>query len=456
MSKKLFSEFDPVSPKAFKQQIQVNLKGADYNDSVIWNSPEGIDVKPFYHREDNTEPIEVPGQPQEWKIGEEIYILNAKVSGNTANKVLNKGTEALFFKTDKPFPVTELLTEIKTESIPIYFNLNFLDVNFYRDILKTAEELNRTVYLNIDSIGNLARYGNWFKSLNEDFNKTSEILQFQTNEPGHIISVDSSTYQNAGASMVQQLAYALAHANEYLNRFQNKLRNQQITFHVAVGSNYFFEIAKIRALRLLYATLADEYNLSGTCHIIARPSLRNKVLYDYNTNMLRTTTECMSAALGGADTIVNLPYDAFYHKTNEFAQRISRNQLLILKEESYMAATTNPAQGSYYIESLTNQLAEKALELFKKIEKSGGFLSQLKSGTIQQKIKEQAQAEQKAFNQNEKVLLGTNKHPNTEDKMKGELELYPFVKTKARKTLIAPIVPSRLAEKIEQERLSHE
>ena len=172
--------------------------------------------------------------------------------------------------------------------------------------------------------------------------------------------------------------------------------------------------------------------------------------------MLRTTTECMSAILGGANTVFNLPYDAIYHKENQFGQRIARNQLLVLKNESYFNLVNNPAEGSYYIESITQQLAEKALTLFKDIEANGTFLSQLKEGTIQKKIKESADKEQQQFNDQELILLGTNKHPNANDKMKDNLELYPFVKSNPVKTLIAPIVEKRLAEKLEQERLKTE
>ena len=176
----------------------------------------------------------------------------------------------------------------------------------------------------------------------------------------------------------------------------------------------------------------------------------------FNINMLRTTTECMSAILGGADTICNLAYDSLYHKSNEFGERISRNQLLILKAESYFDAVSNPADGTYYIESLTNELSEKALDVFKDIEKSGGFLSQLKEGIIQRKIKESATKEQQLFNQGSLVLLGTNKHINEKDKMKNDLELFPFVKTNIRKTLIEPIIERRLSEKTEQTRLENE
>jgi methylmalonyl-CoA mutase len=269
-----------------------------------------------------------------------------------------------------------------------------------------------------------------------------------------LLTISSGIYQNAGANIVQQLAYTLAQANEYFNRIP--AINQPITIEVAVGTNYFFEIAKLRALRLLFNTLASEYNHNFDCHIIATPTKRNKTLYDYNVNMLRTTTECMSAILGGADAVANLAYDAIYHKDNEFGDRISRNQLLVLKHESYFDKVNNPADGAYYIETLTEQLAEKALELFKDIEKNGGLISQLIDGTIQRKINESAQKEQELFDSGKEVLLGTNKYPNKNDQMKNDLELYPFVKQNARKTLITPIIEKRLAEKLEQERLASE
>jgi len=229
-----------------------------------------------------------------------------------------------------------------------------------------------------------------------------------------------------------------------------------MVLEIAVGTNYFFEIAKLRAIRLLFDTIAREYNQNWNCHLLVKPTKRNKTLYDYNVNMLRTTTECMSAILGGADTITNLPYDALYHKDNEFGDRIARNQLLILKNESYFDKVNNPSDGSYYIESLTQQLADKALTLFKDIEANGGFLKQLNEGIIKRKIQESADKEQDLFDNGKEILLGTNKHANKDDRMKHDLELFPFVKIKPRKTLITPIIEKRLAEKIEQERLEKE
>jgi len=455
MSKLLFNEFESISAKAWKQKIQLDLKGDDYNEALIWNSPEGIDVKPFYHADEfKNLPETSATKATSWKICQTIYVADDEQANTKALDVLSRGAESIkFIIPSEDIVLDTLLKDINFTSTSLHFELQFLSEEFVKKIIHIPS--NSKSHINLDIIGNLAKTGNWHYNLQKD-HKILESIVSNSASLRSILSVDVSLYQNAGANMVQQLAYALAHANEYLNNFGEKVTNQ-INFSISIGTNYFFEIAKLRALQLLWKTLASEYTSNvSDCHILATPTKRNKTIYDYNTNMLRTTTECMSAILGGANTICNLPYDAVYHKDNEFGERISRNQLLILKHESYFNKVSNPADGSYYIESLTQQMAEKALALFKSIEVNGGFLKQLKQGTIQRKIKESATKEQDLFNNKEEILVGTNKHPNLNDKMKHDLELYPFVKQKKRKTLIEPIIEKRLAEKLEQERLKNE
>jgi methylmalonyl-CoA mutase len=164
----------------------------------------------------------------------------------------------------------------------------------------------------------------------------------------------------------------------------------------------------------------------------------------------------MSAILGSSNTVINMPYDHLYHKDNEFGDRLSRNQLLILKEESYFNAVSNPTEGVYYIETLTHQLAQKSLDLFKDIEKNGGYLKLLKLGVVQRKLKAHAQKEQQLYDEGSEGLLGTHFQQNEMDKMKSDLELYPFIKQQTRKTLIEPIIPRRISEKNEQKRLKNE
>ncbi len=447
-------EWNQISSKQWKQKIQFELKGADYNENLVWNSLEDIQVKPFYHKDEATSNFNIETKASEFEICQNIFVHDLEKSIYRANDSISRGAESLRFTfEDEKIDVEKLLNSLHLENISVYFNLNFLSLDFIKKIDALAKKKPVTIYCNLDPIGNLAKDGNWFKTNEKTNFETLNLIRNQTSNIS-LLAIDAGFYQNSGANMVQQIAYAIAHANEYFNRINNI--NQPIVFQVSVGTNYFFEIAKLRAIRLIFKTVASEYNHNLDCHILVSPTKRNKTIYDYNTNLLRTTTECMSAILGGANTIANLPYDSLYHKDNEFGDRIARNQLLILKNESYFNKVNNPSDGSYYIESLTQQLAEKALILFKDIEENGGFLKQLNEGIIKRKIQESAEREQDLFDSGKEILLGTNKYPNKNDTMKHDLELFPFLKTKPRKTLITPIIEKRLAEKMEQERLKTE
>jgi len=455
----LFDGFSEVSSKAWKQKIQVDLKGADYNDILVWESPEGIKVKPFYHADDSEGKTLYNPQPVDsWYVGQSIFAQNATMANEKAIVALHRGAESLHFTIpSEGVKIEVLLKNIGLAVIPIYFDLQFLSSAYVKTIIDFVGDAIANIYLNIDIIGHLGKSGNWYFNLKQDHDVLNDILNMDAT---NICSVDISLYENAGANMTQQLAYAMAHANEYLNHIYQSKGNLKklkgLTFKVSVGTNYFFEIAKLRALRVLWNTLKAEYDLSFDCHILATPTKRNKTLYDYNVNMLRTTTESMAAILGGANTVYNLSYDAIYHKDNEFGERIALNQLLLLKNESHFDKVNNASDGSYYIEGLTQQLAEKSLLIFKRLEKDGGFLGQLKQHTIQRKIKESAEKQHKNFEAGIEVLVGTNKYRNDNDKMQDDLELHPFVKQSPRKTLIEPIIEKRLAEVSEQNRLKDE
>ena len=449
MSKFLFNEFVGTSSAAWKQKIQADLKGADYNETLLWKTNEGITVKPFYAKEDRTNtPISIPKKG--FYICQTIFIDNEKIANSLAIDAIKRGATSLQFVAKKSFNYHLLLKHIDLNSIIIYFKFEFLPSEFLIEL--SAFTNAQSTFFQLDIIGNLAEKGNWFINLKEDFKQLDAIIKTNKN----CISVSGDLYQNAGATIVQQLAYTLAHANEYLHKYGKEVTDK-IHFTFSTGSNYFFEIAKLRAFRILWETLLNEYDIKNSeAHLFTQPSLRNKTLYDYNVNMLRTTSEYMSAILGGSNTVSTIPYDAMYHKSNEFGERIARNQLLILQQESYLQEAQNFADGTYYIESITQQLAEKALTLFKKIEKGGGFLKQLKAGVIQKKIAESVAKEEEDFDAKKIILLGTNMQTNMNDAMKNELALFPFVKQRNIKTLIIPINRKRLSEIIEKERLAKE
>lgn len=444
----LFNEFDKVSAEAWKQKIQVDLKGADYNETLLWKTQEGIVVKPFYTEEDRTyQEILLPKKG--FQICQSITIENEADANSLAVDALKRGANAIQFTADKEFNINSLLKNISSD-VTLYFKLSFSSINFINQIAQTCNF--KKVFYQIDLYGNLAQTGNWFINKKEDAKLFNNIITSHKNT----VFVNAALYQNSGANRAQQLAYALAHTNEYIEQF-GKEAIENLHFQFAVGSNYFLEISKLRAFRILLDSLLEKHGVTKhTAHIFCVPSKRNKSLYDYNVNMLRTTSECMSAILGGADTICNLPYDSIYHKSNEFGERIARNQLLILKEESHLSESQEIANGSYYIESLTQQLAEKALLIFKQIEKGGGFLEQLMKGTIQSKIKESAAKEQDEYDKGKLVVLGANKLQNPKDQMKETIEISPFLKKKSIKTIIPPIIEKRLTEDGEKERLNNE
>ncbi|MDO9262190.1 MAG: methylmalonyl-CoA mutase subunit beta [Flavobacteriaceae bacterium] len=453
MNKFLFDEFDTVSASQWKQKIQFDIKGADFNETLRTPTSDGITINPFYHA-DELEKVEVPTLSQVYKICQTIFVSNELKANSIALDSLKRGAQSIQFIIPEKFNPTGLLKNI-FEAFPeteIHFNFKFLDEIFLSQLILQFKGKN--VFYNLDLIGNLAETGNWFYNLKKDHEIVENLIQ-KTKKKQYLLAVNTSIYQNAGANNIQQIAYALAQANEYLTHFGGSVAHQ-IQFHFAVGSNYFFEISKLRAFRYLWNLLLSEYHIKSEPKIFAEPTLRNKTLYDFNTNLLRTTTECMSAILGGVTTISNVSYDRVFSKRNEFGERIARNQLLILKEESYFKDTAQIADYSYYIESITKQMAEKSLAIFKEIEQGGGFLKQVKEGIIQRKISENAQKEQVLFDENKLMILGSNRYPNPSDQMKSAIEIYPFVRKKVRKTLILPIIPSRLTEQYEQNRLNHE
>ena len=314
----LFNEFDTLTPAAWKQKIQVDLKGEDYNEALVWKTNEGIDVKPFYSAEDrhsNTIPLAKNG----YKICQSIFIDDVIIANKLAIDSINRGASAIQFIAKTSFDYKNLFDNINTKEIFVYLNFEFLNADFISEIDNYCKS--NCLYFQIDIIGNLAKTGNWFSNLNSDLKEKNKYIQSVNNS----ICVNASLYQNAGASIIQELAYALAHTNEYIELFGKSIA-PKIHYIFSIGSNYFFEIAKLRAFRLLVDALLTEHGVKNTpIHIFTKPSLRNKTIYDYNVNMLRTTTECMSAILGGSTTISNISYDSIYHKSNEFGERISRN-----------------------------------------------------------------------------------------------------------------------------------
>lgn len=457
MSKPLFNQFQKVSAKEWKQRIQVELKGADFNEKLVTKTWEGIDIKPFYHK-DETQFVSDAIPARNWSISERIHFTTKDESLATILDDYSRGAECIWLVVNKADAALVSMLEADTfPKIPVFIEFTCLDAQLVNQVIQVSKKHSLSIELGIDVLGKLASSGNWF------VNQATDLMQFNSfvleGTTSFSILVDARMYQEAGGTQVQQIAYALAHVNEYLEQLPDNFTSTftlKIRLITSVGSNYFFEIAKLKALRWCLHSLTEGLNCKASVCLMTIPSKRNKTLYDYNVNMLRTSTEIMSAVLGGADEVTNLAYDHLYHESNEFGKRIARNQLLLLKNEAHLDKVENPSDGAYYLESLIEQFAQQGLGLFKQLEAGGGFIQQLFDGKIQEKLKLSAQKETVLTNEGKRVLVGTNKYANPEDRMLASLEKNPFKLIEKRKTLVQPIVPKRIAESIERERLNKE
>ena len=280
------------------------------------------------------------------------------------------------------------------------------------------------------------------------------------------VMVHSDLLNNSGAYIVQELGYALAWGNEYLQQLTDAgvdvdLAAKKIKFYMGVSENYFMEIAKFRAARLLWARIVKQYEPKCDCAckmiINASTSTYNQTVFDSYVNLLRSQTEAMSAALGGIHSMVVTPFDAPYEKATDFSERIARNQQLIIKEESHFDRIVDPGAGSYYIEHLTDALAQEAWKLFLKVEEEGGFLAAVKAGSVQNDINATNVKRHGDAAKRKEFLLGTNQFPNFTEKSEGK---EPLTCDCACKHSSDPDVPalktSRLASDFETLRLTTE
>lgn len=438
----LFSDFPAVSTQEWMDKITVDLKGADYEKRLVWKTNEGFKVKPFYRQEDleglkTTEGL--PGQfpylrgnkknDNTWFIRQDIQVDNPEEANAKALDLLNKGIDSLGFKI-KGKDVSEefihtLLKDICCECIELNFKtcqrqtvkLARFVTQYFKEKGYTPEKLQGS--FNFDPIGKMLKKG---KDRSELIPTAKELIEILTPYPSfRCIAVNSLQLNNAGAYIYQELGYALAWGNQYLACMTEAgvpvdTAAQKIKFNFGISSNYFMEIAKFRAARLLWAQIVNEYKPSClcACQMIAHAETShfNLTLFDAHVNLLRTQTEAMSAALAGVDSMTVTPFDQAYESPNEFSERIARNQQLLLKEEAHLNRIVDPAAGSYYIENLTVSIAKQAWELFLQVEEEGGMTEAVKAGRIQEAVNGSNKARHEAVSKRKEILLGTNQYPN--------------------------------------------
>jgi methylmalonyl-CoA mutase len=244
-----------------------------------------------------------------------------------------------------------------------------------------------------------------------------------------LIGVEAAHFQNAGATLVQELAYALSMGSEYLSQLADagvkaEETAKRIQFKFAIGSNYFMEIAKLRAARLLWANIVKAFAPQATDEaymtIHGETADWNITVYDSYVNLLRSTTEAMSAAIAGVDSLTVQPFDSAYRTSDTFSERIARNQQIVLQDEAYFSKIVDPSAGSYFIENLTASIADSAWKLFLDIEDKGGYIAAMKGGFIQAQVEESAAKRLAAIASRKETLLGTNQYANLKEEMKNQ------------------------------------
>jgi methylmalonyl-CoA mutase len=409
---KLFTEFNSISEQQWKDQILKDLKGGEF-DSLVWHTANGFDVKPFYTGE-NTEKNKPLFEFNDWDICEPIDVHDVKFANHQALQALKKGASGLVFNISKKVDTKTLLKDISLEHIYSQFNISNDALPILADLKNIYGKTNPfdgklKCFVNIDPIHLFAFCGEWHDSQEKDLSVINKLVH---------VPVNASLYQEAGSTQVNELAFTLAHCNEYFNYLNNSnsLNNKPIHITVSVGGDLFMEIAKLRALRKVIALLQNSYGCTNELYIHAQTTMLNKSEKDAYTNLLRSTTEAMSAVIGGTNSLSIAGYDQLFNQANEFSSRMAINQQHILKDESYLNKVADMAAGSYYIEHLTEQLAEHAWEKFKETEAKGGFIACIKTKYIQGIINEDFNALKDSYKQNKSVLIGVNKYPNTTER----------------------------------------
>lgn len=449
----LFHTFPPIHTSEWEARIIEDLKGADYQKKLIWRTPDGINVKPYYRAEDtqnmetiNLQPAEYPyvrglsAANNDWGIRQDIETDDQQQANMLAKDAIARGANEIGLvatEIENEANLVTLLEGICLTDTALHFGASTSYPELVK-ILAAHVKSSKTNQENVkgsfdfDPISFLLINGDFWQSESYDLSQVATMVKLGKAElPGmKVINVNAHYFNSGGATLVQELAFGLAMGSEYLTiATEAGLKVDDVAprmmFSFGIGSNYFMEIARLRAARLLWAKIAEQFSPSNPksmqmC-IHSNTSSWNKTLYDPYVNILRTTTEAMSAILGGTNSLSILPFDTFYKDPDEFSNRIARNQQIILKEEAYLGKVIDPAAGSYYIENLTQSIAEAAWKLFLEIEDMGGILKAIKTGWIQDEVEKSANQRREDVANRRLILLGTNQYPNTSEEMLGKI-----------------------------------
>ena len=467
---KLFTEFPPVPTEKWEEVITADLKGADYERKLVWKTGEGFNVRPYY-RAENLEGIKFLGSQagefpyvrgtrahNRWRVHQTVSVVCPKEANAEALKILNAGVDSLgFCIASEAFTAADLDTLLGEICIPAV-QLTFCGQKT-ADVAELvlakiekegiAKEDVRIAFCIDPLVKGLSTKGDFCSPNGEKcFARIAELIH-KTKEYKHIrvVTVSGQIFGNSGSTIVEELAFVLSAGHDYLVRLTDagltiEEAARKLRFSFSVSSNYFMEIAKFRAARMLWANIVKGYNPEKNCackmQIHAETSKWNQTVYDPYVNMLRGTTEAMSAAIGGVYSLEVTPFDASFENPTEFSKRIARNVELLLKHESHFDQVVDPAGGSYYIENLTQSIAAEAWKLFLEIEEKGGYTEAYKAGFIAERIKASAAAKDKNIATRRQILLGANQYPNFTEVAGKEITAESVTRKQAEGNVLVP------------------
>ncbi|MCF6180442.1 methylmalonyl-CoA mutase family protein [Lutibacter sp.] len=441
---KLFSEFNPATKQEWMEKITFDLKGTDFNKKLVWKNLNNIKIQPFYRDEDETLHLKTNRKTSSNIVNYRTIITNSDLKGNKQALIaIKEGITGLIFKIKKGFSVVNLLNKIDINNVYISFILETNEIEFVKEYLNLAKKNNvpsekLNGFIDVKLISEYLTTG----TLNASkFDVIQELIELTKNYPNFkTVTISGTAYLNSGANQTQEIAYTLnsmVFVIDKLTEMGIKLKSifNNLHFHLAIGSEYFIEIAKFKAFNYLLYKIAAKYDIKKFSHVLTvETSVWSKSVTDAHTNLLRATTEAMSAILGNVDGILIDAYDNEFNESSDFSSRIAGNITTILKEESYFGKVENPVDGSYYIENITSELAAKALELFKFIEDKGCFYQCFEGELIQQQIAEIRQQKIKLISKRKSIMVGVNKYPNLMEKIASTL-LFNGDKTNSSKIL---------------------
>jgi len=478
--KQLFTDFPEITTTAWEEKIKADLKGTGSRKKLKWKTDEGITIKPYYRKEDldslnyleNVGKLKGAGSaPNGWTICQDLFPENdLNEANNRIKTALRGGAQAIRIQLrNAPSPNIEmlgtLLEGVSLDETELLFQGYMGADALYGHLCELAgtrgvDPGNLKGSLGADPLGKMTTSGIPIASL-ENIGKL--VRKVSKTSPGmRVIDVNGGLIQNSGSTLVEELASAMAMANEYMallttQGIDPQVAQDSLQLSLAVGSNYFMEVAKLRAARILWGKISEAYGIDpsmGKIRIHSTSSEWNMTLFDPYVNMLRGTTEAMSSILGGADLVSVLPFDYPYEKSTAFSDRIARNVQIILREEAYYDCVADPASGSYYIESLTDSIGEKSWELFRELESKGGYRKAFETGWIQEKVLASRKKKIERTASGRERILGTNAFPNFNELILENLKKPG--KEESHDAPLTPLEPFRFASLFEEVRIETE